>query len=131
MALKICKECHKDVSTKAKICPSCGSPIPQNIGLGTIIVLLLVSYIIYATISAENKLSSPKVKTPKEIALEQVKLDYKWNIAGFGNVMEADFNITNDGDRDVKDIEITCTHFAKSNTKIDSNTRTIYEIIKK
>ena len=44
--------------------------------------------------------------------------------------MEANFTIHNKGKRDVKDIEITCTHFAKSGTRIDSNTRTIYEIIK-
>ncbi len=28
-----------------------------------------------------------------------------------------------------KDVTITCTHYAPSGTKIDSNTRTIYEII--
>jgi hypothetical protein len=50
--------------------------------------------------------------------------------AGLGNVMEASFTIHNKGTQDLKDIEIECTHYAPSGTKIDSNTRTVYEIVK-
>ncbi|WP_090261044.1 hypothetical protein [Pseudomonas panipatensis] len=46
-----------------------------------------------------------------------------------GSLLEADFTIRNDGPVAVKDIEIKCTHFGPSKTEIDSNTRTIYEII--
>lgn len=28
MAIKTCKECGKEVSTKAEKCPSCGAPVP-------------------------------------------------------------------------------------------------------
>src|SRR2546423_1848050 len=66
--------------------------------------------------------------TPKEIALRSLKLDYKWTKGGFGGVMIADFTIDNPTEYAVKDIEITCTHFGKSGTQIDSNTRTIYEM---
>jgi hypothetical protein len=68
-------------------------------------------------------------KTPKENAIDLVKLDFKWGTAGFGNIMEADFTIQNPTDHAIKDIEITCAHYAKSGTSIDSNTRTIYDII--
>jgi len=58
-----------------------------------------------------------------------VKIDFKWSTTGFGNIMEADFTIINPTENAIKDIEITCTHYAKSGTKIDSNKRTVYEIV--
>ena len=56
----------------------------------------------------------------------------KYNLQkeSFGNIMEATFTIQNGGAFDVKDIKITCTHYAHSGTVIDENTRTIYEIVK-
>ena len=44
-------------------------------------------------------------------------------------MMIVDFTINNPTIYRVKDLEIECTHFAPSGTKIDSNTRTIYEIV--
>ncbi len=41
--------------------------------------------------------------------------------------METNFIITNNSSHQIKDIEITRTHFAKSGTKIDSKTRIIYD----
>jgi hypothetical protein len=56
-------------------------------------------------------------------------LDFKWSKGGFENVMLANSTITNGSDRAVKDVTITCTHYAPSGTKIDSNTRTLYEVV--
>ena len=42
--------------------------------------------------------------------------------------MDADFTIRNSSDFNVKDIKITCYHYASSGTQIDRNTRTIYEL---
>jgi uncharacterized membrane protein YvbJ len=72
--------------------------------------------------------SQPEID-PKELALKSVKLDFKWNTGGFGNVMKADFTIQNPTIHTIKDIEITCIHYANSGTKIDSNERTVYEIV--
>jgi hypothetical protein len=72
----------------------------------------------------------PAPPTPKEEALKAVKLDYKWRKGGFDNVMEADFTISNPTPYAIKDVEITCVHFAPSGTPIDSNRRTIYERIR-
>ena len=41
MALKPCKECGCEVSTKARNCPNCGAPIPGRIKLSFIIVITL------------------------------------------------------------------------------------------
>jgi hypothetical protein len=56
--------------------------------------------------------------------------DWSWHKEGFNNIMEADFTITNGSRFDIKDIKIKCVHSAKSGTQIDSNTRTIYDVIK-
>lgn len=63
-------------------------------------------------------------------ALSLIGLQFRWRKEGFGNVLEADFTIHNKSNYDVKDIEIKCSLFGKSGTLIDSNTRTIYEIVK-
>jgi hypothetical protein len=44
--------------------------------------------------------------------------------------MVADFTVENNSSYNIKDLEITCHHFAKSGTQIDSNTRTIYDVVK-
>ena len=48
---------------------------------------------------------------------------------GFGLVMIADFTITNNTGHPVKDIEVKCTGYSETGTKIDQNTRTIYKVI--
>ncbi len=68
-------------------------------------------------------------KSRKDIALEFVRIDFKWAKEGFGTVMIADFTITNPTSYTVKDLEVTCTHYANSGTEIDSNSRTIYETV--
>ena len=57
-------------------------------------------------------------------------LDFTWSKGGFENVMVATFRISNKSEYSIKDIEIACTDSANSGTVIDSNTRTLYEIVK-
>ncbi len=47
MALKKCKECGKEISSKAKTCPNCGAPIKKQIstGSGCLIIILFVIFI--------------------------------------------------------------------------------------
>lgn len=54
---------------------------------------------------------------------------YGWDKVAYGSIMEVNFEIVNFNPYAVKDIEIKCTHYAPSGTEIDSNTRTIYDII--
>jgi len=77
--------------------------------------------------------STPREKTLRELKEEiriRIKLDWAWKKTGFGNIMEADFTITNFSPHDIKDIEISTIQSGKSGTQIDRNARTIYEIIK-
>jgi hypothetical protein len=57
-------------------------------------------------------------------------VDFSWTKGGFGNVMEATFVVRNKAPIDIKDIQIRCVHSAASGTEIDSNTRTVYELVK-
>lgn len=56
-------------------------------------------------------------------------INYEWSKTGFGSVMEVDFTITNASKYQIKDIEISCSDFAKSGTLIDKNERVIFDVI--
>ena len=69
--------------------------------------------------------------TPRQQAQQSLEIvEWKWNKVAGGSVMEASFKIRNKGKIAFKDIEIECVHSAASGTQIDSNTRTIFEIVK-
>jgi len=55
---------------------------------------------------------------------------WTWKKGGFDNVMIASFTLKNENDFGVKDVVISCDHFAPSGTLIDRNTKTIYQAIK-
>lgn len=62
MALKKCKECGKEVSSKAKKCPNCGNKSPPEnkalnffIGLGIIIFLIYLIYLFSGNEAAINE----------------------------------------------------------------------------
>lgn len=137
MALKKCRECGKEVSSQAQACPGCGIKSPSQAHIGCIPSLIVIVFVLWGigkltgtNITLPDAQSPPPVDK-KAAALGLVKVDYKWSKGGFGNVMEADFTINNLSDYDVKDVEITCYHYASSNTMIDKNARIIYEVIKK
>lgn len=133
MALTKCNECGEEISKKAEKCPKCGAPQNKKTSLFTwlvtiIVVLWAVGY--FPGNSGIDTASTPnRTPSPKEIAMQNVKLDFSWTKEGFGNVMEANFTITNNSEHQIKDIEIKCTHYAKSGTQIDSNSRTIYDVV--
>ena len=135
MALRPCKECKQQISTDAKVCPHCGKKVGMSTASGCLVAFLAL--IILGSVSSAlhqtggtGGVSTPAVENPKQIALSKVDLAFKWSKAGFDNLMEADFTVKNDSNYNIKDLEIRCRHFAKSGTEIDSNTRTIYDVVK-
>jgi hypothetical protein len=136
VALHPCKECKAQISTDAKVCPHCGKKQGSSTGCLSIVIVVFILLAIgrLATVkpgphgdSGGETVSAPV--DPKEVALSQVKLTFTWSKDEDIDVMYATFVVTNDSNYDVKDLEITCQHFAPSGTNIDSNTRTIYEIV--
>jgi hypothetical protein len=136
MALVNCKECGNEVSKTAKTCPKCGAAVAQSYGCGTLILVVFVVMILASLFSSPSgtPTSSSSGPSPSEVKnLVMAKMDLKklhWNKGGFDNVMILNTTLVNGSDHDVKDVEITCDHFSNSGTKIDSNKRTIYEIVK-
>lgn len=138
-----CRSCRAPISKKALSCPQCGAVAKKKTSIVTWIVaviagLWLVGFI--ANVSNESGSGSPSATgtspppasrlSPLEQAKASTKLDsFKWKKVGGGSLMQGDFTISNSGVVAVKDIEIVCTHFGPSGTKIDSNKRTIFEIV--
>lgn len=155
MALVECKECGSAVSTNAVACPKCGTPTVAGrlaaffgaigkIGFGSFLVICIIGIFLWKTIFLDKPAISERpesaassvngrqyaAKTPKEEALAALEIKkLNWHKGGFDNVMLVDVTIQNSGKRDVKDVELKCTHFSKSGTRIDSNTKVIYEVI--
>lgn len=133
MALMKCKECGEEISKKAEKCPKCGAPQKKKTSLFTWLVTIIVVLWAVGYFSGNpgtgTSSTANRAPSPKEVAMKNVELDFSWAKEGFGNVMEANFTITNNSEHQIKDIEITCTHYAKSGTRIDSNERTIYDVV--
>jgi hypothetical protein len=156
MATVKCSDCGNEVSTKAEKCPHCGRPKKKPSMLGRLLLILLgVSALGYflpgnnpktttksqtspqvspqvspvVTPAPKPTLQPPPVPSPpsKENALKSIDLSFKLRKSEI-SVLEADFTILNKNEYAIKDVKITCAHYAKSGTKIDSNTRTIYEV---
>jgi len=135
MALTKCKECDEEISKKAEKCPKCGEPQKKRTSLITwlvaiILVLWMAGYFSGDPGTSTSSTASVKREPSlKEMAMNKVELDFSWSKTGFDNIMEGTFTITNNSQHQIKDIEITCTHYAKSGTRIDSNKRTIYDVV--
>jgi RNA polymerase subunit RPABC4/transcription elongation factor Spt4 len=149
--MKACKECKKEISTEAKICPNCGKKNPTSsfsvlkwIGVA-LVGFFVLGIIIEANKSPEQKAADAVARAereakraeekakvdPKTEALNSVKLEkLNWYKGGFGSTMMLDATIKNDGSRDVKDIKIECTHYSNSGTRIDSNKSIVFELVK-
>jgi len=86
-----------------------------------------------ASISSGATASPPSPAAPlaprwsMEEAISNVGFEFKWGRSGIG-IMTAQFTIHNKNSYDIKDLTISCNHYAPSGTRIDSNTREIYEV---
>jgi RNA polymerase subunit RPABC4/transcription elongation factor Spt4 len=73
MALKPCKECGKEISTEAKVCPNCGKKNPTAseshnwVWVAALIVVLILAVNIFGSRTSSPP---PKPKTPEQIARE-------------------------------------------------------------
>ena len=138
MSLRPCQECQKEISSDAKVCPNCGkqqSTGSNNGCLAIVIVIVVLSVLggIMSHDSSDSAKSTPDSTTAvspevqvKQDALSKIDLEFRWSKDEM-NIMTANFVVKNESSYNIKDLEITCEHFANSGSKIDSNVRTIYE----
>ena len=138
--MRFCGACGADLASgtaAAKPVAPPPPPVPPKKHNGGRLFLALLAVIILIGIISNNtsspspssSTSRPEAVDPKELLLKQVKLQYRWSKEGFGSIMTANFTITNPTGIAFKDFEITCKHIAPSGTEIDSNVRTIYEVV--
>ncbi|QHF39585.1 hypothetical protein PspS34_15510 [Pseudomonas sp. S34] len=128
-----CKSCGKTISKIAQKCPDCGKKVKKISAIQWVGIIFGALIVIGAINSSSKPKPQEEAESPatiKKKVSNEVSLEYTWKKKSLGAIMEADLLIKNNSVADIKDIEIQCNHFAKSETKIDSNNRTIYEIIK-
>ena len=131
MALIKYKACDSEMSNKAAACPKCGHPNKESNYLsgGQVLFGLMfgIAAIWWLASSGSSSITTPD---PKRIALESMELtDIAWKKDGFGNVMVMNATVKNNGSSAVKDVEIECDHSSNSGTKIDSNSKVIFEVV--
>lgn len=137
-----CRSCGTSISKNAVSCPSCGAAPKKKTSVFTWFVVILggLWFIGYlgsnsnsntgqSSSSASSSPPAPSVSPLAAAKASTVLVDFDWGKFAGGSLMKADFTIRNGGAVAVKDIEITCQHSGASGTRIDSNKRTIYEVI--
>jgi hypothetical protein len=55
---------------------------------------------------------------------------FSWQKEGFGAIMMATFVLHNDNPMPVKDIEVTCSSSGPSGSIIDTNSRTVFDVVR-
>lgn len=76
-----------------------------------------------------NKAAADRKHRDRAVVLGNLEVEVlKWTRGGFDTVMIADFKVTNKNGFDLKDVTIKCDYFASSGTRLDSSTRTAYEV---
>jgi hypothetical protein len=100
---------------------------------GLFVLLLVIGALLpdqpNRTAAAANIKVVPQLN-PHDSALESTRIaKFHGRTDESGMILYGTFTIRNDGDAAVKDLKIKCEHRAPSGTVIDSNTRTIYEIV--
>ncbi|WOE31984.1 MULTISPECIES: zinc ribbon domain-containing protein [unclassified Acinetobacter] len=129
MSLINCKECGSQVSTQAKSCPNCGAKIKKSKSKIIWAIVIIIILGIIASLS-DKESSGTQELSPKEQALRDLDFNFEWGKEGFDSVMVINMTIKNNGKKDIKDFTVECEHSSNSGTKIDSNKREVYEIIK-
>src|ERR1700686_5518354 len=99
-----------------------------------LMVVGLMAWGAYALVTAFSTYLSESTAHRRALEAERLatvtisKADFRKG--GFDDMMIMTFTLRNANDFDVKDIEIDCSHSGNSGTVIDSNVRTVYEIVK-
>jgi hypothetical protein len=134
MALAKCKEHGSEGSPGVAGCLRRDIKSPKRTSLLTGLALFFGIAVGGTAMSAPStgSPSASKALTSKQAdqraqalaALQITEVD--WHSGGFNNIMMLNATVQNTGKRDVKDIKVLCNHLSSGETKIDSNSGTIY-----
>ena len=153
MALKTCKECGKEISTKADKCPNCGAPIKKKsqVGcLGAVIIIIFVLILIgwISNLFEESREEKRKIEEQKIAAELQKKKEEERRIAAkkqeqqkqeFVNLIEEHYQSllgyynTKDFENAAKKLDLFVTHNKRDYKDVEKMYRevSIWELEKK
>ncbi|HEY3874038.1 MAG TPA: hypothetical protein VGM92_01045 [Candidatus Kapabacteria bacterium] len=96
-----------------------------------VLMLAIASFLPEQSHQAQASMPQPMTKLdPHEDAMKTTTIaKYHGHKDDSGMILYETFTIRNNGDAAVKDLTIKCDNGAPSGTVIDSNTRTIYQIV--
>jgi len=77
-----------------------------------------------ASITGSASASNAPTQAQVIAALQMTGIN--WHKGGFNNIMMLNATVQNSGESDVKDIKVVCDHPSNGETKIESNSATIY-----
>jgi hypothetical protein len=104
-------------------------------GVVGVVGVPVVGIVFYLALSSFTGLKGPPTasnRAPPAVGPKTervVMTQTHWTRGGFDTIMMLDFAVRNDNDYAVKDLTIKCQHFGPSGTRIDQNSRTVYERI--
>jgi hypothetical protein len=139
MALKKCKECGREVSSKADKCPNCGAPVKKDasLGAGCLTIIIVVGLIVWwgskgdstnsptAPPAAAN--TAPDKITAWTMAEEFVKKNLKSpSTADFGSVF-GDYQDPNNGTQDLGGGRFYCHGWVDAENSFGAKLRTNWE----
>lgn len=79
MAIKQCRECDKDVSSEAKLCPHCGAPTKKRVGFWKVTLSVLFCLFILGQISDFARMNNAKrAKARPNSPVKLAELSERW-----------------------------------------------------
>src|SRR4051794_18286514 len=78
MAMKRCKECGRDVSSKASLCPNCGAPVKSkgmSLKSGCLTILIVTGLLVWLGVKANDYARSPEGRAAASKRAEQAEAD--------------------------------------------------------
>lgn len=115
--------------------------------IGAPVVALVASVLVKTSIGDGSSAPSPtpeRTSTPpngvsvpaaprdtsrdREVVLKNIVLDHTWTLGGFNTVAVVDFKIKNNNSFAVKDLIASCDAHSKSQTRLGSNKKVIYDV---
>jgi hypothetical protein len=134
MALKKCRECGNDISTKAAACPKCGAVLKKKGGCLSVVVLLFLIGIVIAAISSVTHETSSSSQTsppagsgqstrpstpPTPVRPDLEVVDYNWASGEFGNRVIRG-TVRNNTSKQYKYVQVEINLYDKADTQVGS-----------
>jgi hypothetical protein len=125
MSLIICKECHAEISSDAKVCPHCGKRLKLS-GCAIFVLVIISIFIIVIAISTAINLSNSNSVNPSSIngnaQSDKPKLElinHRWSIEYDYAIYEG--RVKNISSESLENVEAVVTFYDRNNNFVTSS----------